>query len=366
MPPQTPPTQPGLLRGVLTVSGSQPGLQHCGSCTTSHGQGRGLRPALRCHSAFCQQLGCTQAQHRPAPLGPATCRTALSPWVTHGGGAGCWHVLMFPSTSRVITSHELSQRNEASAACCRTKLWFQQGAGQSLQLAAGPPCASPNPPGSAWPTSQLCLGTPFHFDLALSDPGFSKNHKQECGCCSDRRETRRPLLPPSPLTLYRKNWLQTSSRHPRHRFCAGTGGRAGGTSSPRCCWGPAGQPRAVPPPFCARTPRPGTALWDKSCARSIASRPGGAAPAARAASSLLSPDPAPTKDTFLGRRCHPAAGCLIPCVTTPCTAASECPTAPQSWCRSSGTGGTLGSSDMSRHGLWVLASNCFHLKKKIY
>lgn len=218
MPPQTPPTQPGLLRGVLSVSGSQPGLQHCGSCATRRGQGTGLRPALRCRSAFCQQLGCTQAQHMPAPLGPATCRMALSPWVTHGGGAGCWHMLMFPSTSRVITSHELSQRNEASAACCRTKLWFQQGAGQSLQLAAGPLCAAPNPPGSAWPTSQLCSGTPFHFDLALSDPGFSKNQKQECGCCSDRRETRRPLLPPSPLTLYRKNWLQTSSRPPPALF----------------------------------------------------------------------------------------------------------------------------------------------------
>lgn len=197
-PPKAPPTHPGLLRGVLSVSSSRPGLQHCAA---SCGQGRGLGQALRCRSALCQQLGSTQTRPRPAPRGPATRRMVLSPRVSHGGGAGCWHVLVFPPTSRVITSHELSRGNEAGAVCCWVKLWCQQGAGQSLQLPA------PNAPGSGQPTSQLRSGTLIRFNLAPGDPGFSKNQKQERGCCNDGRDTKRPLLPPSPFPLYLKKQL---------------------------------------------------------------------------------------------------------------------------------------------------------------
>lgn len=106
-----------------------------------------------------------------------------------------------PPTLCVITSHELSRGNEAGTECCRVKLWCQQGAGQSLQLPA------PNAPGSGRPTSQLRSGTLIRFNLAPGDPGFSKNQKEEHGCSSDGRDTKRPLLLPSPFPLYLKKQL---------------------------------------------------------------------------------------------------------------------------------------------------------------
>lgn len=260
-PPQAPPTHPGLLRGVLSVSSSRPGLQHCGSCAASCGQGRGLGQALWCRSALCQQLGSTQARHRPAPHGPATRRMVLSPRVSHGGGAGCWHVLMFPPTSRVITSHELSRGNEAGAACCQAKLWCQQGAGQSLQLPA------PNAPGSARLTSQLRSGTPICFSLAVVIQASAKIRNRSMAAAATEG-TQKGLSSLLPLFLFTE---RTGSK-----AAPGTpstvsvqGPVAGGTSSPCCCWGPAGQPPALPPPFCASTPRAGTALWDKSCASDL-------------------------------------------------------------------------------------------------